>query len=86
MEASRGPPRVKNKAPGKSYLTLSKTFVLTSCKPLSKSAQNSCFARPSTDRNQDYRRLRSDSQISKSFMNSRVEKGRSLRTMCDGIG
>lgn len=86
MEASRGPPRVKNKAPGTSRLRVLKAYVLTSSKLLSKLAQNSCSVRPSTDKSQDYRRLRSDSQISKSFMNSKVGNGRSSRIMCEGIG
>lgn len=86
MEASRGPPRVKNKAPGKSCLTLLKTYMLTFCKPLSKSVQSNCSVRLSTDKSQDYRHLRSDLQISKSSMNSKAGKGRSSRTMCEGIG
>lgn len=86
MEASRGPPRVKNKAPGKIYLTALKTYKLTYGKPLSRLVQSSCSVRLSTDKSQDYRRLRSGSPISKSSMNSRVEKGRSSRTMCEGIG
>ena len=85
MEASRGPPRVKNKAPGKTYPTALKMYVLTSGKLLSRSVQNSYSARLSTDKSPGYRRLRSDSQISKSSMNSKVERGRSSRTMCEGI-
>lgn len=86
MEASRGPPRVKNKAPGKTYPTAMKMYMLIYFKPLSRLAQNSYSVRPSTGKNQGCKRLLSDSQISKSFMNSKVEKGRSLRIMCEGIG
>lgn len=86
MEASRGPPRVKNKAPGKSCFTVLKTYMLTFCKPLSKSVQSSCSVRLSTDKSQDYRHPRNDSQISKSFMNFKAAKGRNSRTMCEGIG
>lgn len=86
MEASRGPPRVKNKAPGKTYLTALKLYMLTYGKRLSKSAQSSCSVRLSTDKSPDSKRRRSGSQISKSSMNSRAGKGRSSRTMCEGIG
>ena len=86
MEASRGPPRVKNKAPGKSCLTVLKIYILTFSKLLSKSVQNNCSVRLSTDKSQDYRHLRNDSQISKSFMNFKAGKGRNSRTMCEGIG
>lgn len=86
MEASRGPPRVKNKAPGKSCPPVPLRYTLTLVKPLSKSVQNSSSVKLSIVKNQDYRRLHNDSQISKSFMNFRAGKGRSLRIMCEGIG
>ena len=86
MEASRGPPRVKNKAPGKSCQSVSMRHVLTLVKLPSRSAPNSFCVKLSIDKSQGYRRLRSDSQTSKSFMNSKAGNERSLRTMCEGIG
>ena len=86
MEASRGPPRVKNKAPGKSCLPILMGHVLTLVKLLSRSVPNSFCAKLSIDKSQAYKRLRSDSQISKSFMSLKAGNGRSSRTMCEGIG
>lgn len=86
MEASRGPPRVKNKAPGESCLQALKTYVLTFCKLLNKSAQNNYSVRPLTGRSQGSRRQRNDLQTLKSFMNSKAGSERNSRIMCEGIG
>ena len=87
MEASRGPPRVKNKAPGKYFFSVSLTIdVLKPEKLLSKLAQSNSFARLSIVKSPASKHLPSASPTSRSFMNSKAGKGKSLRTMCEGIG
>lgn len=51
---------------------------------LNRSQLNNCSEKLSTDKNLHYKHPHSDLQIWKNFMNSKVARGRSLKTMFAG--